>query len=516
MPTLVELAAAAGDVDTSDTISVATMFGKAFIANGANKYVMDFINTKITTAAVGSHPPDFGTALTGGTSGAIMYVDYISSLTGACTIYGKKTTADYSFASGETVTGTDDDGNAISFVLSANETAPVVAGVRTPHWYAWTTFGNSDTFGELPSKIYLAAVYQVRLVIAGSPDYPNQWWVSRSTNPWRWDLQVNDELSANFGAAGNLGQASDLIRGLIPYKDDILILACASSLKAIVGNPSAGGEMIDLSNYGIWGKDAHCFDGQGFLYFMSPTAGLMKCSLTANETTEVSTLPLPEMLDAYNPAEHRICLAYNAKLGGIVITITAVLTGVCTGYFYSLKTEGFYPITLPDECGVYAALDFPANDPDDRGLIFGCRDGFIRKLDFTAKDDNVGSTSEAIDAHVVFPIAQLGNEETEGRLHAVTVESGGGAASGTYADTDTLMISAYPGETAETVAEDIRDGATAAATATLTGPGRQLRARLRTRGHYVALKASDATASSSFSVNRIVAEVQAAAQEEGA
>lgn len=501
MPTLTALSASVGEIDTSDNLSAAQLFGKVFIANGANLKVIDWINTKLTTTNLGANPPDFSNTLTGVTSGAVMVVDYITALSSACTIYGKKTTAANTFASGETVTGLDDDGNAISFVLSANEVAPA------PHWYDWTVYGNSATFGVLPARAYLVATYQARVVVGGDPNNPNQWWMSKSTNPWMYAYEVNNDLSANYGLAGPLGQTGDLLRALIPYKDDRLLLGCASTIKAIVGNPSAGGEMaeIDLA-HGLWGADSWCFDNQGFLYFISANDGLCKMNLVLSTTTAVSVLPLPKFLDGLSPTTHRMCLGFDSERQGIVITITTLLTGVCTAYFYSLKTEGFFPFSTPNECGVYSMVNYLANNPDDRGLLFGCRDGYIRKFDPTAKSDNVGATTQAIDAELVLPIIQMGTEVIPGCLRSLNIETGGGAADGTFGDSDSVTVGVFPGDSAEAVAEDIQDGATPAVTATVTGPGRQFTVRSRARGHYVGLRLSNSTADSTFSINRLTAD----------
>jgi len=87
--TMVELVAARDDIDTTKALWAFELYGKVFVVNGTNRKVADFINVKITTTDVGAHPPDFQTVLTGGTSGAKMIVDYITSLSGAATIYGR-------------------------------------------------------------------------------------------------------------------------------------------------------------------------------------------------------------------------------------------------------------------------------------------------------------------------------------------------------------------------------------------------------------------------------------------
>jgi len=122
-----ELDTSSGAIDTSDRLAVFEAYGKVFVVNGAILKVADFQNTKIATANIGANPPDRGNILTAA-GGAVMVVDYITSLSGACTIYGWRTTEATFGAEG--VTGTDNDGNAISFTTSGVETAPSLSVSR--------------------------------------------------------------------------------------------------------------------------------------------------------------------------------------------------------------------------------------------------------------------------------------------------------------------------------------------------------------------------------------------------
>jgi len=62
----------------------------------------------------------------------------------------------------------------------------------------------------------------------------------------------------------------------------------------------------------------------------------------------------------------------------------------------------------------------------------------------------------------------------------------------------------FKGDDAETVLEDIIDGATAFKTAALTGTGRKNKIRPRMRGAYMGLKLANSTASQSWSINKVL------------
>ncbi len=450
-----------------------------------------------------------GDVLTGATSGARVVVDFVTKAAGPGHLYCKKLdTTDVQ--SGETLVGT----STASWNSSLGDISFATASTETggPLWYEWTSYGDDPhVFGELPDSFYLVASYASRLFVSGSADEPNQWWCSKCANPWMYAVEVNNDLSANYGLAGNLGDAGDLVRALIPVKDDRILLGGATSIRAIVGNPapSGGGEMnaVDLV-HGVWGANSWCYDGSGSLYYISPVGGLCRMNMVLYTTEVLTAAVLPKMLETYNPATHRIVLAYDPDLEGIWVTITDLVNATGSGYFYSIVAGGLFPIVLQDENAVYSAVTFVANDPTKRGVLFGCRDGYVRQFTGTAKSDDVGTTDAAIEASVTLPVMSLSKIDEEGRMRSLTLSTGGGAASGTYTDTDAVTISIYSGDDAEEVAEKVRDGDAPTVAGTVTGAGRQLRFRSRTRGRFAGIVLSNGTADSSFAVNKVIADLE--------
>ena len=76
--TLIELATATSDIDTSDQPNMATAFQKVFIANGTNLKVADFINTRLDHAALATAHAH-GDTLTQAVSSAAMVVDFTNT-----------------------------------------------------------------------------------------------------------------------------------------------------------------------------------------------------------------------------------------------------------------------------------------------------------------------------------------------------------------------------------------------------------------------------------------------------
>ena len=505
--TMTELTDLAGGIDTTDALEMAEAYQKVFIVNGENLVVADFINTKIATTNVGSNPPDFGTILTGGTSGAEMIVDYVTALSSACTIYGYRTTT--ATFSTETVTGTDDDGNAISFATSGAEDAP-------PHGYTWTAFGGSTDFGALPDKVYLICLFNGRIVLSGNTYSPHQWYMSRQGNPWDWAYIANDAQSPVAGGDDDPGEIGDIIRALIPFDTDRLIIGCANSIMQMRGDPMSGGVLGTLdSNVGVFGSRSWCFDGDGNLYFWG-TGGIYKCTKSGgvlNRPELLTAVTLPNIIEdeGADPSTHRITMGYDRRRLGIIISVTLLSSGSNSCYWFDLRTNGLFPESYPAACGAYSIYNYAANDPDYSGLLIGCGDGYIRTHVDTATNDDTGATNTAISSYCALPIKNLGQEEDlEGKLVSLTITTAGGASSGAFTDTDGLSYELHAADDAETCLEDIIDGATARESGTVTGTGRKNRIRKRVRARALGIKLYNSTASQTWAVDEILGEVKKA------
>ena len=558
--TMVELDTSSGAIDTGDQLTMASAFQKAFIANGANLKIGDFINVKLTHAALAT-PHARGDILTQDTTHK-MIVDftntaktatygYVTAGTWECTnavtgsgsgtgftptgINGRLTHAALTTAhtagdeltqavTGATMTvevtdtakthtwgqitaGTFNTTNEVDSDGAGDDgVIPTAVNTKPPLYYDWTVYqGDTTTYGTMPDKAYLVCVYRGRLVLAGNPEYPHQWYMSRVANPFDFLYGSGDPMSAVAGNNADAGQCADIIRCLISFHDDYLIFGCASTVWLLRGDPVAGGSLDNLSDTtGIYGASSWCFDDDRNLYFWG-TGGIYKIEANFSGITNLTETLLPDLIDdeAADPSTHRITMGYDKKRHGLIISITVIATGVNSDYFYSFKTNGFFPETYPEECGPYSMLYYDANATGYADLLIGCKDGYIRKFLNTAKDDDIGGTDEAISSYVVYPITPMAEEDVEGKLTEMVFDLAGGAADGAFSDTDGVSYSLYNGNDAETVLEDIIDGADAFASGTLSGTGRKNKIRPRMRGAYMGLKLSNSTADETWSINKV-------------
>jgi len=481
-----------GDIDTSDQLTMASAFQKVFVANGAKLKVADFINTKLTLAGV-TTAPTRGSIITQDTDNK-MIVDFV---TGDLTeIYGYVTA------------GTFDTTNAISGGgVDGGTLIPTAVDNTPPHWYSWTEYAKTQALStNIPAKAYLVSVYRGRLVLAGNPQYPNQWYMSKVADPFNFTYGTDDPMSAVAGNNADAGQCPDIIRSLISFHDDYLIFGCASTIWILRGDPVAGGSLDNLSDTtGMFGANSWCFDDSRNLYFWG-SGGIYEIKSDFSGIRNLTEMVLPDIIndEAADPSTHRITMGYDKKRHGIVVAITVLATGVNSNYFYSFKTEGFYPESYPEECGPYSIFYYDANDTTYADLLIGCKDGYIRKFLSTAKDDDTGAGIEAIDSYVTYPITPLSETDERGKLAELVFDLGGGAADGDFSDTDGVSYELHKGDDAETVLEDIRDGHDAFASGTLSGTGRKNKLRPRMRGAFMGLKLYNSAASETWAINRVL------------
>lgn len=411
--------------------------------------------------------------------------------------YGYTTTE--TFDATHQVTGS---GSGSAFTPSA-----VTESMNTqPHWYDWTVYPGGSS-GAMPNKAYLGCLYRGRCVLSGNPYYPHQWYMSRQANPWDWAYTANDAQSPVAGTDSNVGEVGDIIRALIPYRDEFIIFGCANSIWALTGDPAYNGSLkeVDITK-GVFGDHSWCFDSEGNLYFVSYD-GIYMLPAGFGPIKDISGDVLPSMLDGIQPDTHKILLAYDKSNSGILITITLLADGTGTNYFYSLKTKGFFPESYPTSCGVYSLFNYDSVNKDYSGLLVGCTDGYIRVHDDDTKNDETTSSTNAISSNMLLPIIQSEDSNNKVKIISETVILSGGASNGEYSDSDAAVVEIFTADDAQTLVEDIIDGETALSSTTITGPGRANRMRMRASGHAVGINIKNTTATSSFSLERVGAEL---------
>ena len=293
---------------------------------------------------------------------------------------------------------------------------------------------------------------------------------------------------------------------MIPYKDDYLVFGCADSLWVMRGDPAAGGSLDSLDpTTGIYGPWSFCWDGNDNLYFWG-TGGFYKIPAGFGNPKNLSATNLPNLIqdEAADPSTHRITLAYDRDRHGILIMITLLADGTNSNYWFDLRTLGFFPESYPTINAAYSAVYYDANDPDNKGLLLGCQDGYIRVFDEAALDDDAGGSGTAIDSYVTLgPIRIAKEDDRYGRLQSFTAVLG-------TDDTDDMDFYINIGDTAEEVIDDTSTSPPSSALFTGTipaGGGRVQKQRTRARGTYLAIQLANDDNDETWAFEKIIGNV---------
>ena len=419
--TMLEFAAATGDIDTSDQLIMFPAYQKVFVINGANRKVADFINIKLThglLAVAHAH----GDVLTQAAPGnATMIVDstqadkkatygYVTSgvwnvtglvegtgsgsdftpdgINGELTHVvlavahadgdvltqdntGAKMTVEYSNALrtktyGIITTGTFNTEDVIHTTGGGTDPfTPTTIDTSPPLWYDYTVHPD-DASGSLPAKAYLGCTYRGSIYLSGNPNKPNQWYKSRNGNPWDYAYLANDGGSPVAGGENpNVpGEVGDIIRALIPRGREYLLFGCATTMWVMYGDPAEGGSLSAIDETtGIFGAKSWCFDEDDNLYFWGASGvyKIGKSNISAELLTEIN---LPDLVgdEVVNPTTHRITMGYDRKRHGILICITTLDDGHNSNYFMSLSPAIF------GDSEVQRYAFFPESYPHECGV----------------------------------------------------------------------------------------------------------------------------------------------------
>lgn len=242
----------------------------------------------------------------------------------------------------------------------------------------------ATTLGEYS----LACAWNGRLVLAASVGFPMNFIMSRQNDPTDWDYAQTDVGAAVAGNASKAGAIGDPLNALMPWTDDVLILGGDHTINMVQGNMAAGGQILNISDaVGTLGPDCWDVDPAGNLYFVG-TGGLFKLTPGSTTPVNIASDSVRKFFSSINRVTHYVILTWDRDQNGLHIHVTPANTGEATHLFYDATNDAFFPIQYPDSFGPTAAIVYDGDGPNDRNLLIGSRDGYVRQYDAEALDDD--------------------------------------------------------------------------------------------------------------------------------
>jgi hypothetical protein len=271
-------------------------------------------------------------------------------------------------------------------------------------------FLQSTTSGEPPRRCKLLASWRGRLVAARSADNPHNWFMSALGDATDWNYFPNT-ITATQAVAGTIsraGVAPDVITALVPYSDDLLLIGGDHSIYRMTGDPMAGGQMdlvtdvIGMAFGQSWDKDPN-----GVLYFLSSRGTLYGMQPGKRGMTDISGQKFTSRLSKIDFSQYYTKLVWNDSEQMLHIFLLPYGPGgsLVTHFRFERDTGAFWEDQFAYGTGGSASTNrqptavciLDGDKPQDRTLLFGCEDGYVRRWDSSAFDDD----GQAIDSRVV-------------------------------------------------------------------------------------------------------------------
>lgn len=288
-------------------------------------------------------------------------------------------------------------GTAILFskVYYADGSHWIVYDPSTDTASAWTASAGSlpvDGSGRTPRLI---CTWRGRIVLAGIIGDPTNWFMSAQFDATNFDYSPQN-VTATQAVAGNnteAGQVPDNITTLMPYSDDLLIFGGDHSIWQMTEDPAAGGQIDRISDtvgvaFGLpWCKDAfgniYFWGSRGGFYGMHPTPGATAAPV------RLSAQNIDELLLDVDMTQNIVRMVWDDRFQSVMTYITPINGGSTTHWVYDTRNEAFYQDQFNSDAHNPTAVHLMDGDsPTDRVVLLGCRDGYIRKIDTAAKDDD--------------------------------------------------------------------------------------------------------------------------------
>ena len=257
----------------------------------------------------------------------------------------------------------------------------------------WSTSVTAGTLPQDSESNYarLICTWRGRTVLSGLLKDPQNIFMSAVSDPFNWDYAPVSATPTQAVALNlsDLGFIGDAVTALIPYTDDVLIVGTDHEIRLIRGDPMGGGQ-VDLVSKSIgiaWGE-AYCVDPYGTVYFISNRTGVY--SLVPGQQPVRISQSIEPLLQSLDMGRNLFTMAWDDRNQGFHLFITWVdEPKVTTHYFYETRTAAWWQDQFADtNHNPLCCVTFDGNDPNDRRVLIGCWDGYVRSLDPTANTDD--------------------------------------------------------------------------------------------------------------------------------
>lgn len=244
--------------------------------------------------------------------------------------------------------------------------------------------------GSMPKRARLLTSWRGRAILARFDGNPYGWVMSRIKAPLDWDVfpeVVTVDQAVTGETAPQASDVPDIINCIIPYSDDLLIFGCDSSLYRLTGEPMLNGQIDLLSDVtGIafgtpWSKDP-----QGVLYFFGSKGGVFAMTPGGLPQNIVESRIERDLQDL-DRAQFKLEMEWDYRNEGLHVFVIGRTDGVThDSWFWDKKNNAWWEDSYGQP--VTASAVFDGDGADDRAVLVGSEDGYVRYVDQSAATDD--------------------------------------------------------------------------------------------------------------------------------
>lgn len=399
------------DFATTKRVGTQEVFQKLYICDGigGNYHIYD-----PATHAVGEWASTDGIIPVGALVGTTAYtIDNVNVGTKTFTISGD----------GDLSAEFPDDGHFVIAGSTGNDGAYQIAstGYGAPNFTIIVTQAIPSavvdgTISYADVGCNLIALYRGRVVLSGLQTDPHNWFMSAVNDPLDWDYNpaTPSQTQAVAGTSTDAGKLGDVVTALAPYSDDLMVMGGDHTLWVMRGDPAAGGTIDNISyQTGIAGPEAFTWDPEGNFYFFG-AGSLWRMGAGITSIENISRGRMDTTFGEINYATHNVRLLWDDGHKGLHIYLTPNTEPAesPSHYYWDARTDGYWQDEMPTAQGPTAIHLFNADDPDDRAVLLGGFDSYIRNIsDYVYDDDGI-----AIGSYVFYAPIMPWGPLVEGRL----------------------------------------------------------------------------------------------------
>lgn len=350
-------------------------------------------------------------------SNAVQLIDHIT-VGSAVSVAGVRTIYNVAVAGGNVALFTSSGVTTATAGTAALATTPYLGGSELfgteyfadgTNWKKWTAATNTvaawtASAGTLPASgantPRLICTWRGRIVLAGLVGDDQNWFMSASGDASDFNYGAFPYLatSAVSGNDAPCGKVGDMITALIPFSDDVLLIGGDHTLYQFSNDPADGGSIDRISDQtGIAFGSAWCQDPEGRVYFWGSRGGLWRMRI--DEFPERLSQAVDSRVGSIDLSTTAVKLAWDDAFQSVMVYCTPLDGTAGVHYCYDVRSEAWYRDTFASNGHQPRSVHVLDGDlPGDRVLLLGCGDGYIRKIDTSAHQDD----GQVISSYVFF------------------------------------------------------------------------------------------------------------------